>query len=143
MSRLRKLRSVDKDEMEEKEHNRNRKNMAIGCILYGKDNKRILTTFKIPSEIPESIVLLRNKSLQSQLNALYHKYIRIGSDHELNISGTNRKHLYRIFEGEQVGAHGSNLLLKDERLINCMDFAALEILMLLQDPYNRFKSDQK
>ena len=76
MSRLMKLqlRPLDKDQVEEKEQSNKRKN--VGCILYGNEDK-ILTTFAIPSDIPESIVLMRNKSLQSQLCVLYNKYIRM------------------------------------------------------------------
>lgn len=125
----------DKYTEEKMDVNVNKNRVDKDCIvLYGKDN-RILTTLKIPSNIPKSIVLIRNKSLKKQLHVLYAKYIATGSDHELNISGTNRKKLKEIFETE------SNVnILKDEELINCMDLAALQILMLLQDPYNRYQS---
>ena len=109
---------------------------AQDCVvLYGKDGQ-ILTKLHIPSNIPKSIVLIRNKSLKRQLNVLYDKYIKSGSDHELNISGVNRKKLQDIFERDR------NEDLKEEELLNCMDLAALQILMLLQDPYNRFQSAQ-
>lgn len=106
------------------------------CILY-KDGV-ILTKLKIPKDIPKSIILNKG-TLKEKLQILYKKYIQLGSDHELNISGTNRKNLKKIFENNENKESIENM--DDNDLLHCMDIAAMQILLLLQDPYTRFNNN--
>jgi len=136
----------DDSDVEEKE---------VSTFLYGVDGQ-VLTKIAIPLDIPKSVILRNQKSLQGQMDALYHKYVKVNSDHELNLSAVNRKALRKRFEkrsatpGRPPSTSGKrkvsdNLQVKEEKseeevLLNCMDSAAMQILALLQDPFTRFKN---
>merc|ERR1712087_656162 len=98
------------------------------------------TKVTIPLDIPKSVILRNQTTLEGQMDALYHKYVKVNSDHELNLSAVNRKALKKRFERHTPGKETS----KDdaEDLLNCMDSAAMQILALLQDPFTRFKNTQ-
>jgi len=127
----------------------------VSTFLYGVDGQ-VLTKMAIPLDIPKSVILRNQKSLQGQMDALYHKYVKVNSDHELNLSAVNRKALRKRFEkrsatpGRPPSGNrkiSENVQVKDEKseeevLLNCMDSAAMQILALLQDPFTRFKNTQ-
>jgi len=115
----------------------------VSSFLYGVDGQ-VLTKVCIPLDIPKSVILRNQKSLQGQMDALYHKYVKVNSDHELNLSAVNRKTLKKRFE-RRVTPGSAEKEAEDEKsaeeaLLNCMDSAAMQILALLQDPFTRFKN---
>ena len=65
---------------------------------------------------------------------LYHKFIKVGSDHEINLSHDTRAHFYQYFEVNQ-----SHLNEKKESFIfNIFDECALNVLNLMMDAFHRF-----
>eukprot|EP01083_Nonionella_stella_P013124 36990_1 len=122
---------VDKEMLSEFQVQNKKGSKNISSVFYGLHHKS-LTSVNIPTAIPKSVILGQQSSCRDRMTALYNKYIATGSHHELNLSSSRRQQLKLIFENEDD-------TVEVRELINCMDEAAMEILLLLQDPFRRFK----
>eukprot|EP01084_Bolivina_argentea_P013188 24719_1 len=91
-----------------------------------EQNGSIITPIYLPSKLPKSVALTSeyNAHLYTQMRFLYDKYIKIGSDHEINISHSSRSALISYFEANSVD--------KDYKIFNIFDEVALENFFLLQ-----------
>eukprot|EP01084_Bolivina_argentea_P032599 60326_1 len=94
----------------------------------------IMTKLSLPIEIPKTIILTKYENdLYNQMYALYNKYIKVGSDHELNISYSIRNQLANVFRT-------CNNLEKHSECdyFNVMDECGIEITGLMQQSFARF-----
>jgi len=95
------------------------------------ENGRIKTPIYLPANLPQTIAISdKNETLYSQMKFLYGKYIKIGSEYEINISWRVRAVLIELFERDAP--------VSDFRMFNLLDEAALEIFMLLQSTFSCF-----
>ncbi len=94
----------------------------------------IMTQIHLTTEIPTCSILERNKDdLFMQMRALYRKYVKTNSAHELNISYDTRRGLMDYFESIR-----NPKKVRDYKLFTIMDECAIEIIQLLHAPFGRF-----
>jgi hypothetical protein len=78
--------------------------------------------------------LALNPPNQAKLNELYHTYLEVGSDREINVSSRNRAAADRVFDPNNNATF--------EQKLTALTQSADEITSVLNDPYLRFvKSD--
>merc|ERR1712113_42158 len=92
----------------------------IQSVFYGNQGQTTSKLImKIPSEVPRSMILKQQNSLKDQMKCLYDKYVKYGSDFEVNVSSSNRIFLQQIFENDNYENQTESDLFK------CMDLSAM------------------
>ena len=142
---------------------------GVGPTSYLHNNDgTVFCHIELPSGLPKSEVLNTKDSFIDQLHELYLKYIKIGSDQEINISYSQRRQIANAFQNfydksnnvqnekehvdvasnDQTPTEISNstssiaIDCEDKKfeydMFNIMDSACIEILHLMLHSYKRF-----
>jgi len=103
---------------------------TIFTYLFNEDG-RIMTPIFLPSTLPNTVAISeKNATLHAQMAFLYRKYIKVGSEREVNISWAMRDSLTAYFE--------RGIADSDFGVFNLLDGIALETLCLLHRTFARF-----
>lgn len=122
--------------------NYNDKKDCLYSFLFNSDNT-VHTKLSIPSQLPKSAILMNNNNLLDQMKSLYFKYIKSGSDHEINLSYTLRNSISQFWEKEITKLQEIKIKQQHYKLFNIFDEAGIEIFLLMSQSFQRFvKSDQ-
>ena len=112
---------------------------SMGTYIFD-DNGAIIAKLSIPLELPLSAISQLNNGLYIQMLAIFNKYIRVSSTHQLNLSGDLRDSLTKFFADQDLRTYytqkeGQG---KDYKLFNLLDGCCMEILKLMFDSFGRF-----
>eukprot|EP01083_Nonionella_stella_P059492 155639_1 len=110
---------------------------AIPYIMLCCHSDHTLTDYaiqlRLPREVPQSIIQEKCDTLSDQMKDLYQKYIKEGSDFELNISHESRIKLRDFIECID------DITEERQSYLYCLfDECCIEILFLLDGPFHRF-----
>jgi len=105
---------------------------TIFTYLFAADG-RITTPIILPAPLPKTLAITSGsyRTLFQKLKFLYSKYVKTGSDNEINISWETREPLVHFFENAETA--------QSFQIFNIFDEAAMEILLLLHGSFSRFR----
>merc|ERR1712154_81493 len=128
--------NIDKSSSSEQEEENGAKDeISAYLVNNNKYSKHYKEKLVISAAIPQSMILSKADTLHGRMTLLYDKYIKIGGDLQLNLSNKTMKPFIMLF-GENDSSKN------DEDLYGCFDNAALEILGVLRDPFQRFMASE-
>eukprot|EP01083_Nonionella_stella_P021421 59415_1 len=101
------------------------------------DGGSIMTQICLTNKQPVSSIVKENEtSLYAQMSVLYNKYIKVNSNHTLDLSAETRNVLIKYFEAMQCDGKVDRST--ECRLFNIMDECCMEIMQLIKRSFSRF-----
>jgi len=97
-----------------------------------------LDTIPVPSIIldNEDTTFKVNKQYRNKILKIYHKYIRVGSEYEINISYSDRKKFTQLFKDEQHWLDNESYKLME--IFTIFDGVIHQLMKLQNDSFRRF-----